>query len=962
GAGGDGGAASGLSCQAADPFIANSMVRRTYGGQGGDAGLGGDPQAGDGGDAHGLLLEGDGGQVLHNTVLASAGGLPGSGGGTAGTGFGLRVRAGATPIVQANIFVSHQVGLEAPAAVVPAYNDFFDNGVDAQGLTLDATNLFTDPHFVNPTAGDYHLRPDSPLVDAGGETVLSEDFEGDVRPQDGDHDGVPVADIGYDEVIPPILLKLVSDEEAEAGDELTYFLVMASSSFTLPGAIITDRLPPLTEHQGGPVCSYGRCAYADGVVTWTGTLLPDVPVVLSYTVRVTQVLAEDGEIVNRAEAYDGLRYTFESNPVTTTVRAPRLTVSKVDVPDPVPAGEELTYRLTVGNEGGRAWGVVVSDHLPVGVTFVRCSGGAGCGYQGDVVTWTVPLLEGGDELVLTLEVTVSEALNDGDQIINDRYEVQAPGQAPVVGAPVTTTVGVLRVALEKRAWPNPVHPGERLTYTLVITNEGAPLAGLVVSDEVPVGTTFLSCAGAPCREADGTVTWGPDSLAVSSTATYTLVVTVSPDLVHGDVVVNERYGVRVEGLPFQSGPPVTASVVASLLTIAKEAQSSLVSLGSLLTYTLVATNAGEATSGLVVTDRVPVGTLFAGCAGAPCALQGDEVAWGPMALGTGEQRALTLVVTVATDYAGERIVNADYGARAPWTRPVSGIPVTVMVTRPVLLLSKSVLPQRVHPGEQLYYTLWVTNTGEPARSVQVTDRLPANTAFLDCGCTLHPAAGGALSPLDGGSCPGAICTLEGDQVVWQVPTMPGGGSYLWLTLIVSVSTELAGGTVITNAYYGVSAVGVPELWGSRPVTAQISRPELRLSKTAWPSPAIAGGLLTYTLHVHNDGDPAISTFVEDQLPSGTRYRACSGAPCGLSGADKVVWGPFDMVGYGAVRPLTLVVEVSAPLGTLLRNEVYRAWAEGVEPISGPPISTLVAAGGAGARLIYMPIVVRNYPP
>ncbi|RMF29133.1 MAG: DUF11 domain-containing protein, partial [Chloroflexi bacterium] len=314
------------------------------------------------------------------------------------------------------------------------------------------------------------------------------------------------------------------------------------------------------------------------------------------------------------------------------------------------------------------------------------------------------------------------------------------------------------------------------------------------------------------------------------------------------------------------------------------------------------------------------------------------------------------------DYAGETVVNADYGAHAPWARPASGPAVAVPVTRPVLLLSKSVLPQRVHPGEQLYYTIRVTNTGDLAQGVRVTDRLPANTTFLDCGCTLHSATGGELSPLDGASCPGFVCTLEGDQVVWQVPTIPGGRSHLWLSFIVSVSEALAGGTVITNARYGVSALGVSELWGSRPVTAQVSRPELRLSKTAWPSPAVAGGLLTYTLHVRNDGDPATSIFVEDRLPMGTHYRACEGAACGLSGADKVVWGPFDLPGYGAVRPLTLVVTVSAPLGTLLRNETYRAWAEGVEPVSGPPVSTLVAAGGAGGRLIYLPIVVRNASP
>lgn len=68
-------------------------------------------------------------------------------------------------------------------------------------------NLSVDPRFVDPIAGDYHLRADSPLIDAGSDTSApTTDLDGDARPHDGDEDGTATVDIGYDEAIDPILL------------------------------------------------------------------------------------------------------------------------------------------------------------------------------------------------------------------------------------------------------------------------------------------------------------------------------------------------------------------------------------------------------------------------------------------------------------------------------------------------------------------------------------------------------------------------------------------------------------------------------------------------------------------------------------------------------------------------------------------------------------------------------------
>jgi hypothetical protein len=90
--------------------------------------------------------------------------------------------------------------------------------------TTGATNTSADPAFAAP--GDWRLRPDSPLVDAGRPGALSEsesheDALGYVRIVDGDADGTPRRDIGAHEVQPPAPPaapgNVLSNPSAEAG-------------------------------------------------------------------------------------------------------------------------------------------------------------------------------------------------------------------------------------------------------------------------------------------------------------------------------------------------------------------------------------------------------------------------------------------------------------------------------------------------------------------------------------------------------------------------------------------------------------------------------------------------------------------------------------------------------------------------------------------------------------------------
>jgi hypothetical protein len=72
---------------------------------------------------------------------------------------------------------------------------------DIQGGYLGTGNINSNPLFVDPTKGDYHLSV-SPCIDAGINTALylpDTDFEGDPRIMDGDHDRKIIVDMGVDE-------------------------------------------------------------------------------------------------------------------------------------------------------------------------------------------------------------------------------------------------------------------------------------------------------------------------------------------------------------------------------------------------------------------------------------------------------------------------------------------------------------------------------------------------------------------------------------------------------------------------------------------------------------------------------------------------------------------------------------------------------------------------------------------
>jgi len=87
-----------------------------------------------------------------------------------------------------------------------------------------------------------------------------------------------------------------------------------------------------------------------------------------------------------------------------------LSITKADSPDPVTIGANVTYTITVTNNGAAvAQNVAVTDNLPASVTFVSCgsTGGGVCGGSGNNRTITFTSLASGSSATINLVVTAN---------------------------------------------------------------------------------------------------------------------------------------------------------------------------------------------------------------------------------------------------------------------------------------------------------------------------------------------------------------------------------------------------------------------------------------------------------------------------------------------------------------------------------------------------------------------------
>jgi len=196
----------------------------------------------------------------------------------------------------------------------------------------------------------------------------------------------------------------------------------------------------------------------------------------------------------------------------------------VDKPTPN-VGDEITFTLTATNNGpDDAPGVVVTDMLPSGYTFVSANPSEGT-YDSGTGIWTIGDLADGDSETLEITATVNATgdytnvatisgdYSDPDPDNNEDTEEVTPQQADLA---ITKTVD--------DATPN---VGDDVTFTITVTNNGPDEAtGVQITDELPAGLTYVSDnSGGDYDNTSGV--WTVGTIANAGTATLEITATVT---------------------------------------------------------------------------------------------------------------------------------------------------------------------------------------------------------------------------------------------------------------------------------------------------------------------------------------------------------------------------------------------------------------------------------------------------
>ena len=625
-------------------------------------------------------------------------------------------------------------------------------------------------------------------------------------------------------VIDPIFIlsKSIYPDPPGSNREMTYTLTVLNLGSKANDLVITDAVPSELEYRRG------GDSYADGIVTW---YLPSLDTRESAQVTFTVFIADIAGVIVLNDDYS---VCSAEGVCTPGIPVPSLlvgpTFEATATLDPIakkPGGGTgpVTPTLTIHNLGpgnaldatalltfGRisiSWndmmvippvGTLV-DGPPCDVSF-PCTNFVWTGdvAVGEVITFTTiegqSTIGGEEGTHYTATVVVSDTLGD---------YVTEPVTATAIGH-ITHYANLIPT----KSAPPEIGPGQPMTYTIQVFDSGLSTdepPSPVLTETVPTSVTLIEDSisdGGSFEIIDGrtVVSWILPAMGPGDYLFRSFGVMVDPDLVSGTLIINDDYRTtwyesELTGTLSILGEPVTTTVhevglIDSYKTVTPT--WALPGTGTVLNYVVHVVNSGPIDlSGVQVSDIFPwQDTTYQRDAVASAgSLISDIVSleWSGDVASYSEQ--LITFTAVVDDFFEGVVTNTATLTHTSLKQDVVVTAVAYITDKPVLRISKIATPDPVKVGNRLLYQIQVTNLGQQATLLVVTDTIPANTAYV---------FGSASS---GGQ--------EVDGVVnWILPVLKPGE-----TLKLTFQVTVLGGIEIINASYavrcdeGVSANGEP---------------------------------------------------------------------------------------------------------------------------------------------------------
>ncbi|MEU5692378.1 fibronectin type III domain-containing protein [Actinosynnema sp. NPDC020468] len=676
------------------------------------------------------------------------------------------------------------------------------------------------------------------------------------------------------------------------GSVVKYTVTVTNTGQTAyPSATVSDPLAGILDdatYLGDAATTSGTVSYTNSTITWLGTLAVGASATVTYSVRVKDPDTGDrsltGTVVSTNAGSSCPQGGTDSRCTSTVaVLVPALSFAVTADKATATPGQTVGYTAKVTNTGQTTYGPVTVTLDPRGVYDDATSDNNATVSTGTLVTnadgtltWTLSLAPGASATT-TLSATVNNPVT-GDKALRLTASSTAPGSTcppGSTGSSCGTTVPVLvpGLTITKTASASAVTPGDRVTYTIAVVNNGETTQSpaTFTDDLSTVLTDAVYSANATATR--GTVSYSAPVLSWSGTLTPGQTATISYDVVVRDPDPGDKrlLNTVVSGSPGSNCPQggtdtrCTAAVSVQVpgLTISTTTDKSTATPGAVIVRTLTITNSGATPyTGATVTEAFAGVLDDADVTAGPTAdrgtvtLTGGTLKWtGDLAVGA--TATVTTSVTVHAADTGDDLVTGTVTSTARGANCVSGTgdarcTSTVPVAR--LVLQQSYADSTTTPGAVVRLTATFTNTGQvPQTGVTVTS----------------PSAGTVDDAVPNGdeTASSGTLALTSTAITWT-GSIPVGGT-VTVTGTLTVKNPDTGDKVLTGTLQSTApGNNCPSGTTDTRCTAKttVLVPGLTVTTSANATSVAPGGTVGYTITIANTGQtPQTGITVTDAL-------------------------------------------------------------------------------------------------
>ena len=275
----------------------------------------------------------------------------------------------------------------------------------------------------------------------------------------------------------------LEDRDAKVGETIRYTIKAINKSEVDGTTIITDKVPEGTTYVADSA-SEGAVVADDGTITWEKVTVPaGEEVTVSFDVTVNQ---------DTKTSVTNIAVVGDTETPETETKVANITGTKSVDKTTAKVGDTLTYTITLTNSGNADGKVTVTDEIPAG-TRIADATVEGYDAETNTMTWAdVEVKANGGTATLTLEVVIKDDTTTTVKNVAKIDDKEIPETPETKVANITTTKSSVGIRngqqLEQGAT---LHEFDVIEYTLTATNSGNGEGSVVISDEVPAGTTLV---------------------------------------------------------------------------------------------------------------------------------------------------------------------------------------------------------------------------------------------------------------------------------------------------------------------------------------------------------------------------------------------------------------------------------------------------------------------------------------